>query len=461
MDMPNFKDVLQKLSVFKNNTPLLVATIVALISLVLFVPTHLLSAKLKSQVESESVSQWNTIKTIKQNPVEPVTAESLEQRIQAHEADANQIVALARQTTMRELLSYDIFPEPDPNRGVSGLTFVEFGRRFRSGIDELIQQGNGGTCPTQVEIENHLEDSAARTTRRPGMGMEMYGGPGDPYSMPMASRRLGALPGTTGYRSEIDRMIIDNFCRDRARSLSVYVNPIDIAGYEHWADYKFDPNMVKAVKDTWYHQLSYWVIEDIFKTITKMNEGHNILTAPVKRFKSISFTMGLKRPGSRRSSTAVIRAVGGRKKEQDSQEEADRPFYVIEDRDGLTESLTARYSKPESPVDVIHFSLSVVVANKDVLSFLQELCSGKEHQFRGYPDGAGAPQTYKHNQITVLEVKSGAVNEYSPEHVNNRYGDESVAVLDLICEYVFNREGYEPIKPQVVKDTLAGTEDGA
>ncbi len=459
--MPNFKDILQKLSVFKNNVPLLIATIVALISLVLFVPTHLLSAKLKSQIQSESVEQWNDIKRIKQNPVEPVTEESLERRIQAHAADANQIVAMAQQTTMRDLLSYDIFPEPDPNRGVSGLTFVEFGRRFRGGIDELIKEVNGGTSPTQTEIENHLEDSAARTTRRPGMGMGMSGGPGDPYSGSMTPSRLGALPGTTGYRSKIDKKIIDNFCEDRAKSLSVYVNPIDLAGYEHWADYEFDPNMVKAVKDTWYHQLSYWVIEDIFKTIKKMNEGHNILTAPVKRFKSISFTMGLKRPGSRRSSTAVIRAVGGRKKEQDDQEESDRPFYVIEDKDGLTESLTARYSAQESPVDVIHFSLSVVVANKDVLWFLQELCSAKDHQFRGYPDGAGPLRNFKHNQTTVLEVKSGAVNEYSPEHIHNRYGSGSVTVLDLICEYVFNKEGYEPIKPQVVKETLAGTEDGA
>lgn len=462
--MPNFKDVLQKLSVFKNNMPLLISTIVALISILLFVPTHLLRAKVKAQVQSESVSQWRKIEAIKRDPVEPVTAESLEQRIKAHAADANQITALARQTTMRELLSYDIFPEPDPNRGVSGLTFVEFGRQFRSRIDELIKEVNGGTCPTQVEIENHLEDSAVRANRRPGMGMGMVmpGEFGDPYATGMMPRRLGALPGTTGFRTEVDRMIIDNFCEQRARSLSVYVNPIDIAGYTRWENYKFDPNIPKAVKDTWYHQLSYWVIEDIFKTIKKINKGHNILTAPVKRFQSISFTMGLKRPGSRRSSTAVIRAIGGRKKKADSQEEADRPFYVIEDRDGLTESLTARYSKPEpeNPVDVIHFSLTVVVANKDILTFLQELCSAKEHEFRGYPDGTGSPQTFKHNQITVLEMKSGAVNEYSPDHINNRYGDDSVSVLDLICEYIFYKEGYEPIKPQVVKNELAGTEGG-
>jgi len=450
MDMPNFKDILQKLSVFKNNMPLLISTIIALISILLFVPTHLLRARVQSQVQSESLDQWNKIQRIRQDPVEPVTEESLEQRIQAHAADANQITALAEQTT-------------DPNRGVSGLTFVEFGRRFRSGIDELIKQVNGGISPTQEEIENRLEDSAARRNRRPGMGMGMGmpGEFGDPYSSGMMPRRLGALPGTTGFRSEIDKMIIDNFCEDRARSLSVYVNPIDIAGYTHWENYKFDPNMEKAVKDTWYHQLSYWVIEDIFKTIKKLNEGKNILTAPVKRFQNISFTMGLKRPGSRRSSTAVIRAVGGRTRDQDDQEESDRPFYIVEDKDGLTESLTARYTEDGSPVDVIHFSLTVVVANKDLLSFLQELCSAKEHQFRGYPDGSGPVQNFTHNQITVLEMKSGAVNEYSPDHINNRYGDESVVILDLICEYIFYNKAYDSIMPQVVKEDIDAAASGA
>jgi hypothetical protein len=33
--------------------------------------------------------------------------------------------------------------------------------------------------------------------------------------------------------------------------------------------------------------------------------------------------------------------------------------------------------------------------------------------------------------------------------------------LDLVCEYIFEKKGYEPIKPQAIKDTLAGTEAGA
>lgn len=464
MDIPNFKDILKKLSVFKNNLSLLVPIIIALVSALLFVPTHLLGSKLRAQVQAESIPKWRAIENIKKNPIEPVTEESLEAKRLAHATDANEIIDLAEQTTMRELLSYDIFPEPDPNKGISGLTFVEFGRRYRSGIEKLIADVKGGSCPTDIEIENGLQDSAARMNRRPGMGMGMgtgMGGAGDPYSMGPGPRRLGMVAGMSGGpRSEIDRMIVDQMCEEKARTLSVYVNPIDIAGYEHWADYKFDPNMIPAVKDSWYHQLAYWVTEDIFSTIAEMNAGRDILSAPVKRLVRLSFTMGLKRPGSR-GSTAVIRSIGGRRTRQQNQEETDRPAYVIEDKEGLTDSLTGRYSKQEGPIDVIHFNVAVVVATRDVLPFMQKLCSSKEHRFTGYPDGSEPAQAYKHNQITVLETKTGAVDEYDPVHRYHSYGDESVVLLDLICEYIFDKKGYEPIKPQAIKDTLAGVDTGA
>ena len=122
------------------------------------------------------------------------------------------------------------------------------------------------------------------------MGMGMLG-EGGPYDMGMgagAPRRLGMVAGMPGPRNEIDTMIIDQMCEERARSLSVYVNPLDIAGYDHWADYKFDPNMIPAVKDAWYHQLAYWVTEDIFSTVKTMNSGRDILLAPVKRFMRLS-----------------------------------------------------------------------------------------------------------------------------------------------------------------------------
>ena len=461
MDIPNFKDILQKLSVFKNNTALLVPVIVALVGILLFIPTHFLSSKLKEQVQKGSITALAAkVKRYTEDQTPPIQEESLDAQMEAHGNDANEISALGRQSTMRDLLSYDIFPEIDVNN-FSGLIFVEFGQKFRAAIEGLIESVNGRDCPTQVDIDRGLEASSARTNTRRGMF-----GAGDPYAMGPAGgagpmpRRLGTVAGMRGPRSEIDLKIVDQMCQKRAASAFVYVNPSDIGGYDHWQDYKYDVNMVPALKDAWYHQLAYWVTEDIFNAIAATNAGHeSLLTAPLKRFQSLSFTMGLKRTGSSRTSKAVIRSLGGRKTSQQNDEESDRPAYVIEDRDGLTESLTGRYSVAEGAIDVIHFSITMVVAQKDILLFMQELCSAKEHQFSGYPDGSQPPQTFKHNQITILESKIGALNPDDMLHYYYRYGDDAVVVLDLICEYIFNNAGYEPIEPQAIKDTLASLDE--
>jgi hypothetical protein len=467
MDIPNFKDILQKLSVFKNNTALLVSVIVALVGILLFIPTQLLSSKVRAQVQRESITlRASKVDQLERSDTTPVQPASLAARMEAHGNDANEISALGRQTTMRDLLSYDILPEIDVNN-FSGLIFVEFGQKYRAGIEGLITAVNGRDCPTDVEIDLGLESSSATSNRRRGMP-----GMGDPYSMgpmgPMgrggpAPRRLGTITGMGGPRTEIDRMIVDQMCQERAASASVYVTLAEIPGYTHWEDYKYDVNMVPALKDAWYHQLAYWVIEDIFATIAATNAGHdNLLTAPVKRLQSMSFTMGLKRPGSRGKTKGIFRAIGGRKTKTQGEEESDRPAYVISAKDdGLTESLTGRCSVAEGAIDVIHFNVTMVVAQKDVLLFMQELCSAKEHKFSGYPDGSQPPQTFKHNQITILESKIGALDPDGMLHYSYRYGNDTVVELDLVCEYIFNKAGYEPIKPQAIIDTLAGTDEPA
>jgi hypothetical protein len=87
---------------------------------------------------------------------------------------------------------------------------------------------------------------------------------------------------------------------------------------------------------------------------------------------------------------------------------------------------------------------------------MQELCSAKEHKFRGFA-GDEPEQTFKHNQITILENKFRSIDE--EPYSLYRYGEDAVVELDLICEYMFNRKGYEEIKPETVKETLKGTEE--
>ncbi len=84
---------------------------------------------------------------------------------------------------------------------------------------------------------------------------------------------------------------------------------------------------------------------------------------------------------------------------------------------------------------------------------MTELCNAKEHIFKGF-SGQQQQRTYKHNQITILESNFGAVEPYATEHELYRYGEDAVVELELICEYIFNRRGYDEIKPASVMEAL-------
>ena len=455
MDLPNIKDIVGKLSVIKNNMALLVPIIIVLVAILLFVPTTLMGIRLRRRVDKESITAGARV--IKRLKAEPISGQQYQielARQTARANDANEIARLALQTTQRELLSYDIFPEPDPNADFSVIIFQVFGDRFRNGIDALVQNINGRDCPSDEELQRALETSSASRSRLGGRS-------------PMMDT-LGSLPGSRGMGGYygggmmpgggVHRLIIDELCEARAKSLSVYVNPMNIAGYDYWSAFTYE-GKEEAIKDCWYHQLAYWVIEDIFDTVESMNSGHeNVMAAPVKRLLSLSFTMGLKRP---RSGGGVFRGFTGRRGggQKSSGENADRPSYVIDSKDGLTESCTGRFCEKDGDIHTIHFNVAFVVSATEVLPLMNELCSAKEHQFRGYPDGQEPAQTFKHNQITVLESKIGFVNPREMTHRYYRYGEGNAVELDLICEYVFKTKGYGEMIPDPVQKTLDGEEE--
>lgn len=250
--------------------------------------------------------------------------------------------------------------------------------------------------------------------------------------------------------SEEDAAIIDGVCRERAESVCVYANPADLSGYDFWGEFKYsDAGRKKAVEDCWYYQSGYWVIEDVIDTIVAMNIGSkSALTSPVKRLERVSFTTTRTETtyrGYRRSTPAW-----GSAQKTDS---GDRPSYVFLIGQGLTEPCTGRYSNDD--IDVIHFNMVVVVSTKAVLPFMQKLCSGKQHKFMGF-SGNGREQIFKHNQITILESSIRSIDREDETHVLYRYGDDAVVELDLICEYIFNKKGYDEIKPLSVKTAPKG-----
>jgi len=461
MDMPNFKDVLQKLSVFKNNIPLLMSVIIVFVGVILLVLTQLMNAKLKGEIQTKSVKPGERVaKELKSN-ASSMTLSQEQKYQEEHAKDANEIALLAKQTTMRELLSYDIFLDPNISATV---VFREFGQNYRRAIDNLLIRVNAGDFPTEAEIEKGLEESAVNSRLRRGrgmmggmmgrsslsrspmgqspmMGMSPYGG------RPGASRR-GTLSRSM-MKGELELMIVDEICRERAKSLSVYANPVDLSGYDYWVDYKLAVEPNEATEDCWYFQLAYWVIGDVFDTISAVNSDFdNVLTAPVKQLRQMSFNMGLKRPGAGGGGYARRRQRrGGQRKKTD----VDKPLYIHSNADGLAESCTGRFTGVDSDNDVVHFNLAVVINIKSIMPFLKELCSAKEHKFRGF-SGNEPEQTFKHNQITVLETKFRSVED-DPYSLYD-FGDDPVVELDLICEYIFNKDGYEEIKPATVKAAI-------
>jgi len=410
MDFSQFKEFVQ--SFLKSYSSLLVPAIIGLVGVLLFIPTQLMSNRLRKQMEKESVSMGKRVQSLSRSAVAHSQWEVEQEYQRAYERDANQTALLARQTSQRQLLSYKIFPKP---KDTSVLIFKEFGREFRNMLDGLIARVNARDCPTDVELTRALQRSDSSRSRR-GVGM---------------GRRM-VRPGLYRGLSEVDATIMEVLCREKAESACVYANPSCFSGYEFWKEYEYI-GMDEAVEDCWYWQLGYWVIEDVIDTIGAMNSGSNsVFTSPVKRLLYVGF--------AGRDRTSRGKAAGDK-----------RPSYVLSIEDGLAEPYTGRFC--DDDIDVVHFNVVVVVSAKAVLPFMRELCSAKEHRFKGF-FGEEQEQIFKHNQITILESRISPVDREDETHNLYRYGEDAVVELDLICEYIFNKKGYEEIKPETVKKEL-------
>jgi hypothetical protein len=459
MELPNFKDILSKLSVFRNKS-LLIPLIIFVVGVLLFIPTWLIGRELKKEMQTESVSNGFTrVNNLLKNSVPEELLEIKTKQLETQAKDANEIELLAKQTTQRKLLSNDIFDVNDPN-SIPGLTFLQFGQQYSGGIDKMIAAGRAGDSPAETEIERAIDESGVKNRVRLGMtGME-DGRSMIPDTRRMTMRRPGGTGGRTpwegpGMMSEYEKIVIDQLCRKRAEQISFYVTPTQLSGYTFWKNYNINVQKTEAVEDCWYFQLAYWVIEDIFDTINSMNTGHeNTLSSPFKRLVRLGFRIDTR--SFSRISSAGRGPRGGSSSSNTEIDEENRPKYVLSsDKETmLAEPCTGRYS--DDDIDVIHFNIVCVVSTKDMMAFMKELCSAKEHQ---YIDESGQTHTYKHNQITIIETKFNSIDKEDIDHMYYIYGDGGVVELDLICEYIFKKEGYEDLKPESVKQTLLGEEE--
>ncbi len=447
IDLKDILPLLKKLNVLgflKNNLALLVPIIIVILAILLFVPTTLLSRSLRKTIETKSVKASQTIDTLIRDVNQAAEAEALTPYIEAYAQDANAMDNLIKQTTLRELLSYKVFADPNQT---SQLVFDPYRQGFVSGIEAMLLSLKAGGPPTDAEINAALETSSRSPYGRggrPGAGRASTAGGG--YG------GMGGIPGMRrNFRmmTENDRRIVEEVTADKARSAKVYANPIDIGGYAYWSDWKFE-KWDKAIKDAWYWQIAYWIIEDVTATIGQMNkDSGNVLQAPVKRVSSVQFTQS--RTG--RSMLGRGRRMSNIPKDKQT------PTYATGLRNAMTGTpCTGRFCNDVH--DIMQFEVRVIVKSADVMRFMQELCSAKTHKFRGWL-GDQPEQTYKHNQISILESQIAPVDREDFDHSSFQYGDDEVVDVDLICEYALYKAAYASFIPKEVLDDIEASKTAA
>ena len=157
MDVSNFKEVLQKLSVLKNYSWLVLPAAIILVSVLLFIPTELISSNLKKQIEKKSVSAGKQVQNLSKNTVVRDQWQVEQEYQDAYKADADKTAFLILQSCQRPLLNYEMFPEPTDK---STLIFETFGEQFRKGIEEMLDRVKATGCPTNAELQSSLQRSS-------------------------------------------------------------------------------------------------------------------------------------------------------------------------------------------------------------------------------------------------------------------------------------------------------------
>ncbi len=402
MDLSGVKKIFSKLGFIKSFYSFFIFLLIAIIAVVVLLPANIISSNLKEDISQQSVAAGRQIRSMVDTAV-PRDQWKEEQRYQKnYSMDANRMSMKILRTTQRELLSYKIFPEPNDK---SIFIFEDFGKNLDQSIEGLFREIHAGVCPTDAEIERYLPNARASSSR-----LNLSSGSGN-----------------------VSDTILDLLCQDKANAASIYAFPEQLGSYGFWDKYQY-VGIEEAVKECWYQQIAYWIIEDVMKSIGQMNSGSNsVMNSPVKRLMYLYFDEELKN-----------------RKRASLEEEIDKPQYVKTENDFMVKSFTGRISNED--IDVVHFQFSVLVDAREVLPFMKELCSSKDHIFRGWK-GKQQPETFRHNQITILESDVVPVDRNGRSHQLYRYGQQAVVELQLVCEYVFNKKAYESIVPKTVKES--------
>ncbi|MHC4552116.1 MAG: hypothetical protein ACYSUT_05035 [Planctomycetota bacterium] len=427
---------------FKKYTALLPSIGIVIVAVLLFFPMMLVGKGVTKKMEA-SVRDGKKVSSLSGNVPSKDAPEQIKTYMDQLEEEKKTIVDLMTQSSQRLLISYDVFPP----KSTSSQLYMDFGNNYRAAIESLVQGMKAQDAPSKLEIQEKTGGKARSRTTRP-------------------NRKTTAT----------DPMV-DALCLTRSQEISVYATPSLFTWYAFWEDYEFFGED-KALEDCWDSQVAYWVYADIVDTINKMNAGsQSVSSSPVKRLIDISFSGSTSGGGDTRRNMATRGGTMGRM----GSAVRDIPNYIVypdavsstsgrPSMSGMSSTsvtLTSNFvsssptaRKGDEDIDVVHFGFSVLVDNRLATAFTKELCSEKSHLFKTGFKSNGAEQTFRHNQITILQSDISVVDKQSEEHALYRYGKGAVMRLDLVCEYQFARKGYDSIKPAPITLRLGQSDSG-
>jgi hypothetical protein len=403
---------------------------IALVAVILIVVTIMMGGSLKKQMAASN-TQYNSLKQLLANPLSEKQWEIEKVYQDAHQVDAEAFTAMGTHASQRELITYSMFPAPDANE-TSDTIFHNFAKAYARALDDLLVRMKAGQPHTAIEMSNLTKSALA-----------------------------------SGSASSIKEQT-DIECKRRAESIHVYATPYAFAGYDYGVSLSI-PNRDKAMAECWHWQLAYWIQEDVVQTIVAANENaRNELDAPVKRLIAISFAapdasaiirlpkVGVGGGGGGGGPVLSAPAAGEEASTGSFALDNETPRYARTVTDNVVPggSPTGRICNDD--IDVVHFSVAVVLRSSSLMPFVKQLCTEKTHTFKGF-NGKAAPQQYVHNQITVLGATVSPVDVAMDELAYYRYGDEALYKVNLVCEYIFNKSGYDEAKPAVIKNPPAAT----
>jgi hypothetical protein len=149
IDLSKLTDGLKKMAFLRSFSMLLLPAAIIIAAGAVFTAALFMGSSFRNKVSKQSIPLGKEVDSRlgKVIPLEEVEAEKRYQ--QQYQQDANLIEKTAIETTQRELLSYEIFPEPNET---SSMIFTRFGNKFCEQIKGRVRQLNAGDCPTEEEL---------------------------------------------------------------------------------------------------------------------------------------------------------------------------------------------------------------------------------------------------------------------------------------------------------------------